>query len=44
MGIIRRYDIYFLTCIDTPWEADNLRDRPGQRLEMFNAFEKSLYR
>lgn len=36
------YDIYFLTYIDTPWEADDLRDRPEQRLEMFKAFEKSL--
>ncbi len=36
------YDIYLLTYIDTPWEDDDLRDRPGLRLEMFNAFEKSL--
>jgi len=36
------YDIYFLTYIDTPWEADDLRDRPDQRLEMFNAFEQAL--
>jgi HTH-type transcriptional repressor of NAD biosynthesis genes len=36
------YDIYLLTYIDTPWEEDDLRDRPGLRLEMFNAFEKSL--
>lgn len=36
------YDIYFLTYIDTPWEEDDLRDRPEQRLEMFKAFEKSL--
>ncbi|WP_299106541.1 ATP-binding protein [uncultured Tenacibaculum sp.] len=36
------YDIYFLTYIDTPWEEDDLRDRPEQRLEMFNAFEKAL--
>ncbi|OSY86957.1 nicotinate-nucleotide adenylyltransferase [Tenacibaculum holothuriorum] len=36
------YDIYFLTYIDTPWEADDLRDRPEQRLEMFNAFENAL--
>ncbi|SEC24958.1 nicotinamide-nucleotide adenylyltransferase, NadR type [Tenacibaculum sp. MAR_2009_124] len=36
------YDIYFLTYIDTPWEADDLRDRPEQRLEMFEAFEKAL--
>lgn len=36
------YDLYFLTYIDTPWEADDLRDRPGQRLEMFNAFKDEL--
>ena len=36
------YDIYFLTYIDTPWEADDLRDQPDNRLEMFNAFEKAL--
>ncbi len=37
-----QYDLYLLTYIDTPWEADDLRDRPEQRLEMFNAFEKAL--
>ncbi len=36
------YDLYLLTYIDTPWEADDLRDRPALRLEMFNAFEKAL--
>jgi NadR type nicotinamide-nucleotide adenylyltransferase len=37
-----QYNLYLLTYIDTPWEKDDLRDRPKQRLEMFNAFEKSL--
>ncbi len=37
-----QYDLYLLTYIDTPWEADDLRDRPEQRLEMFNAFERTL--
>ena len=37
-----RYDLYFLTYIDTPWEADDLRDRPEQRQEMFFAFKKAL--
>ncbi|CAM1360479.1 AAA family ATPase [Tenacibaculum xiamenense] len=41
-AISNSYDIYFLTYIDTPWEADDLRDRPEQRLEMFNAFENAL--
>lgn len=36
------YDLYLLTYIDTPWEADDLRDRPKQRLEMFTAFENAL--
>jgi len=36
------YDLYLLTYIDTPWEEDDLRDRPGQRKEMFNAFESAL--
>jgi len=36
------YDLYLLTYIDTPWEADDLRDRPEQRLEMFKAFENAL--
>ena len=41
-AIQNTYDIYFLTYIDTPWEADDLRDRPEQRLEMFTAFENTL--
>jgi len=36
------YDIYFLTYIDTPWEADDLRDKPNERERMFNAFETTL--
>ena len=41
-AINNTYDLYLLTYIDTPWEADDLRDRPHQRLEMFKAFEKAL--
>ena len=37
-----QYDLYFLTYIDVPWEADDLRDRPNQRKEMFEAFKKAL--
>ncbi|MEE9438657.1 MAG: ATP-binding protein [Saprospiraceae bacterium] len=37
-----KYDLYLLTYIDTPWEADDLRDKPDQRLEMFKAFEQAL--
>ncbi len=36
------YNLYFLTYIDTPWEADDLRDKPNQRQEMFRAFENAL--
>ncbi|MEE9408329.1 MAG: ATP-binding protein [Polaribacter sp.] len=36
------YDLYLLTYIDTPWEEDDLRDRPELRLEMFTAFESAL--
>ena len=36
------YDLYLLTYIDTPWEEDDIRDRPNERLEMFNAFENAL--
>ena len=31
-----------MTDIDTPWEADDLRDRPDQREQMFRAFENAL--
>ncbi len=41
-AVENKYDIYFLTYIDTPWEADDLRDRPELRREMFNAFENAL--
>ncbi|AOW21504.1 AAA family ATPase [Urechidicola croceus] len=37
-----QYDLYLLTYIDTPWEADDLRDKPHQRQEMFEAFENAL--
>ena len=36
------YDLYFLTYIDTPWEADGIRDQPNSRLQMFSAFEQAL--
>lgn len=41
-AIQNSYDLYLLTYIDTPWEEDDLRDRPEQRLEMFKAFESAL--
>lgn len=39
---INKYDLYLLTYIDTPWEADDLRDKPNEREEMFTAFEQAL--
>ncbi|MBL4663348.1 MAG: ATP-binding protein [Flavobacteriaceae bacterium] len=36
------YDHYFLTQVDTPWEADDLRDRPYEREKLFRIFEKEL--
>ena len=36
------YDLYFLTYIDTPWEPDDLRDKPTERLFMFNVFKNTL--
>ncbi|WP_242203895.1 AAA family ATPase [Aestuariivivens insulae] len=36
------YNLYFLTYIDIPWEADDLRDKPNEREHMFNAFQDTL--
>jgi len=36
------YDHYFLTHIDTPWEQDDLRDRPYDREKLFRIFEAEL--
>ncbi|TXN38027.1 ATP-binding protein [Flagellimonas hymeniacidonis] len=36
------YDLYFLTYIDTPWEADDLRDKPNEREKMFAYFQATL--
>ena len=41
-AIENQYDLYLLTYIDVPWEADDLRDRPEQAEEMFLAFENTL--
>ncbi len=41
-AIKNQYDLYFLTNIDTPWEADDLRDKPNERKKMFNTFENAL--
>ncbi|TDS12659.1 NadR type nicotinamide-nucleotide adenylyltransferase [Maribacter caenipelagi] len=36
------YDLYLLTYIDIPWEADDLRDKPNEREQMFNYFKDTL--
>lgn len=41
-AIENTYDLYFLTYIDVPWEADDLRDKPNDRENMFKAFESAL--
>ncbi|RRO15951.1 AAA family ATPase [Flavobacteriaceae bacterium 14752] len=42
MALSHDYDYYFLTDIDTPWEADDLRDKPNERQEMFEVFKNYL--
>lgn len=37
-----QYDMIFLTYIDVPWEADDLRDRPNEREFMFSQFQQIL--
>jgi HTH-type transcriptional repressor of NAD biosynthesis genes len=37
-----QYDHYFLTHIDVPWKADDLRDRPNDREQMYNSFKALL--
>ena len=37
-----KYDHYFLTDIDVPWQADDLRDRPNNRKQMLDYFENIL--
>lgn len=41
-AIKNRYDLYLLTYIDTPWEQDDLRDRPHDRQKLFRIFETEL--
>lgn len=37
-----KYDLYILTYVDVPWEADGMRDRPEDREKMFAMFEQKL--
>ncbi|MFP2995670.1 ATP-binding protein [Spongiivirga sp. MCCC 1A20706] len=36
------YHLYLLTYIDTPWVADDLRDKPDERERMFTYFKNTL--
>ena len=37
-----KYNLYFLTYIDTPWVGDDLRDKPNERERMFQYFKETL--
>ena len=37
-----QYDLFFLTDIDVPWQADDLRDKPSGRNQNFEYFKKTL--
>jgi len=37
-----QYDLYLLTYIDTPWEPDDLRDKPHEREAIFERFKAKL--
>lgn len=38
----QQVDLYLLTDIDVPWEADAIRDRPGVRQVMLDLFQQQL--
>ena len=37
-----KYDLIFLTDVDVPWKADDLRDSPNHRKNTFEKFENAL--
>ena len=37
-----KYDLFFLTDVDVPWENDGLRDQPDNREAHFTIFKESL--
>ena len=37
-----KYDLFFLTDIDVPWQKDDLRDEPNNREHIFEIFKKAL--
>ncbi|MEY3499365.1 MAG: hypothetical protein RL308_1034 [Bacteroidota bacterium] len=36
------YDLFFLTDVDVPWEQDDLRDTPNDRVATFEKFKQAL--
>jgi nicotinamide riboside kinase len=36
------YDLFFLTNVDVPWKADDLRDKPNNREQTFDVFKQTL--
>jgi len=38
----RRYDLYLLTDIDIPWEADPQREHPDKRVELFEMYRNEM--
>jgi NadR type nicotinamide-nucleotide adenylyltransferase len=38
----RKYDLYLLTYIDVPWEADALREHPNQRNDLYEIYRKEM--
>lgn len=39
---VHQYDLVFLSDIDVPWEADDLRDGPTNRAHVFETFENAI--
>ena len=37
-----QYDLFFLTNVDVPWHADDLRDKPHDRQKSFQYFKQTL--
>lgn len=41
-AVQNQYNFYILMYIDTIWEEDDLRDKPGEREALFSIFENAL--
>ena len=41
-ALAHHYDAIFLTYIDVPWQADDLRDKPHERESVFAFFQEQL--